>query len=312
VVAKGLLKTATKIDLSKFETVAVNAELPSVNLKSIFPSPKDCLIVFDDLERCSIPISDTLGYINSFVEHEKVKVIVIANEKDIENRGEYERYKTIKEKLIGKTLEIRPTESIVSRHFIGLLRDKRIKEFLGGEIEQIIDIHHRSESNNLRVLRQGIWDFERLATCFSDRHWTSLEAMRQVLRVILSLSFEIRLCRLSQQELPALSENIIVRSMRRRLRPRLSPRRRAKGREKFHSAKIQSNPLKRLDSDERIQGNPSFSNPQKRGLSRSNGQRPRKPKPTARSRARPMSPSSREADPRSPSPRARLRPRRPP
>jgi hypothetical protein len=40
----------------------------------------------------------------------------------------------------------------------------------------------------------------------------------------------------------------------------------AKGREKFHSAKIPCNPLKRLDSDERIQGNPSFSNPHKRGL----------------------------------------------
>jgi hypothetical protein len=37
--------------------------------------------------------------------------------------------------------------------------------------------------------------------------------------------------------------------------------RRSKGREKFLSAKIQRKPLKRLDSDERIQGNPSFSNP---------------------------------------------------
>jgi hypothetical protein len=35
----------------------------------------------------------------------------------------------------------------------------------------------------------------------------------------------------------------------------------AKGREKFLSAKIRRNPLKRLDSDEGIQGNPSLSNP---------------------------------------------------
>jgi hypothetical protein len=51
-----------------------------------------------------------------------------------------------------------------------------------------------------------------------------------------------------------------------------------KGRDKFFSRKIPRNPLKRFDSDERIQGNPSFSNPQKRGLSRSNGLRPRKSK----------------------------------
>jgi hypothetical protein len=48
--------------------------------------------------------------------------------------------------------------------------------------------------------------------------------------------------------------------------------------EKFLSEKIQHNPLKMLDSDERIQGNPSLSNPHKRGFPRPNGQSPRKPK----------------------------------
>jgi hypothetical protein len=43
-------------------------------------------------------------------------------------------------------------------------------------------------------------------------------------------------------------------------------------------AKIPRNPLKSLDSDERIQGNPSFSNPQNRGYLQRNGQEPRKPK----------------------------------
>jgi hypothetical protein len=52
----------------------------------------------------------------------------------------------------------------------------------------------------------------------------------------------------------------------------------AKGREKFLSAKIPRNPLKRLDSDERIQGNPSFSNPHELGFLRPNDHAPRKPK----------------------------------
>src|SRR5258707_13912480 len=52
----------------------------------------------------------------------------------------------------------------------------------------------------------------------------------------------------------------------------------AKGRAKFLSAKIQRNPLKMLDPDERIQGNPSFSNAQNQGSSRPNGLSPRKPK----------------------------------
>jgi len=214
-VAKGLIKSATKIDLGKIETVTFDAELPSVNLKDMFPSPKDCLIVFDDLERCSIPVVDILGYINSFVEHENVKVIVIANEKEIENRAEFERYKTIKEKLIGKTLEVRSVESLAVRNFVDSVSNKRTRDFLKVEINQILDIHKRSGSDNLRILRQGIWDFERLAVCFSESHWKSIEAMRLVLRVILALSYEIKLGRVSQDELPELRGNSIARAMRR-------------------------------------------------------------------------------------------------
>jgi hypothetical protein len=214
-VAKGLIKSATKIDLGKIETVTFNAELPSVNLKDMFPSPKDCLIVFDDLERCSIPIVDILGYINSFVEHESVKVIVVANEKDIENRGELEPYKTIKEKLVGKTLEVRSVESLAVHNFIDSVRNKRTRDFLKVEIKQILDIHKRSGANNLRILRQGIWDFERLAVCFSESHWKSMEAMRLILTVILALSYEIKLGRVSQEELPELRGNGIARAMRR-------------------------------------------------------------------------------------------------
>src|ERR1700722_2019875 len=43
------------------------------------------------------------------------------------------------------------------------------------------------------------------------------------------------------------------------------------------------NPLKSLDSDERIQGNPRKSNPHERGSSQQNGQGPRKPKRIDRS-----------------------------
>lgn len=53
------------------------------------------VLVFDDLERCAMPVSEAMGYINSFVEHEGLKAIVIANEKDIpeEQKPDYERKK---------------------------------------------------------------------------------------------------------------------------------------------------------------------------------------------------------------------------
>ena len=48
-----------------------------------FFSLKHYILVFDDLERCNCPINDLLGYINGLVEHDEVKVILIANEKEI-------------------------------------------------------------------------------------------------------------------------------------------------------------------------------------------------------------------------------------
>lgn len=41
------------------------------------------IFIFDDVERCDCPINDVFGYINGLVEHEGVKVVLVANEKEI-------------------------------------------------------------------------------------------------------------------------------------------------------------------------------------------------------------------------------------
>ena len=116
------------------------------------------ILVIDDLERCNMPIEETMGFINDFVENNNMKCILIANEneiykiqsenfelkiltatneridfydsdkgtdrysnktngkldsKDLKNRIEYlynenDKYKIIKEKLIGKEFTFIP------------------------------------------------------------------------------------------------------------------------------------------------------------------------------------------------------------
>ena len=46
-------------------------------------SIRESILIFDDLERCDCPANEILGYINSFVEHENMKVIIVANQKEI-------------------------------------------------------------------------------------------------------------------------------------------------------------------------------------------------------------------------------------
>lgn len=50
---------------------------------SNFLSLESYILIFDDLERCNMNINEVLGYINNFVEHDGIKVIIVANEKEI-------------------------------------------------------------------------------------------------------------------------------------------------------------------------------------------------------------------------------------
>ena len=44
---------------------------------------KNYLFVFDDLERCECQVNELFGFLNGLVEHEKTKVILVANEREI-------------------------------------------------------------------------------------------------------------------------------------------------------------------------------------------------------------------------------------
>lgn len=56
------------------------SEFPSISdIKKI----KNSVIIFDDLERCSLDTNQLLGFINNLVEHNDIKVIIVANQSEI-------------------------------------------------------------------------------------------------------------------------------------------------------------------------------------------------------------------------------------
>lgn len=61
------------------------------------------VICFDDLERCKIPLSEVLGYVNDFVEHKNLKVLFLSDESKIDTNND-ENYNSIKEKVVGRVL----------------------------------------------------------------------------------------------------------------------------------------------------------------------------------------------------------------
>ncbi len=62
---------------------------------SNFYSLENLIIFFDDLERCNVDINIVLGYINQLVEHNKLKVILIADEEKI-GKLDFENNKELK------------------------------------------------------------------------------------------------------------------------------------------------------------------------------------------------------------------------
>lgn len=82
------------------KTVVAGAGCFNINTKELpklsdFKELEDVIIVFDDLERCEIHTNQVLGFINSFVEHDGIKIIIAANQKEI---GKINRQKDLPNK----------------------------------------------------------------------------------------------------------------------------------------------------------------------------------------------------------------------
>ncbi len=81
-----VVSSLVPIALEVAKPFAGNAELKPDDIDGVIESflpIKNSILIFDDLERCDCSINEILGYINSFVEHEKMKVIIIANQEEI-------------------------------------------------------------------------------------------------------------------------------------------------------------------------------------------------------------------------------------
>lgn len=166
---------------------------------------KGNILIFDDLERCSINIVDLLGYINNFVEHQSYKVILIANEEELKKT---KKYKKIKEKLVGKTFEFKTNANLAYDSFLCELKNENnvIENILEKEKSNILELFEKSQSNNLRVLRQNLLDFERFYDEILITHLAKEELAKDVLYWFFLFSFEIRQGNSDVLNLPKLSE----------------------------------------------------------------------------------------------------------
>lgn len=173
-------------------------ELPKVQSADLVSRMSADVFIFDDLERCRMPVTDVLGYINQLVERDGCKVIVLANEKEIR---EQDVYAAGKEKLIGKTLEVEIDFDSAFGSFIAEISDSETAELFERSKSDIRAIHEQSGFKNLRILQQTMWDFERLYKVIKPEYRRNEGAMGQLLKLFFVLSFEYKAGSISSEDL---------------------------------------------------------------------------------------------------------------
>jgi len=200
---KGLLKTTIKVDIDGDgnDDASITSNIPDVDVETYFNNVDERIIVFDDLERCSLPIKDIMGYINQYVEVNGLKVVILAKESEILDQPENGKvYKEIKEKLIGKSFDVTTDFESAKIHFIEQLKDQKIKDYLTNT-PIIQEIYTAAAYNNLRHLKQSLLDFERFILLAPNHSWDKDGLIDHLLRLFLAISFELKKGKLIESDI---------------------------------------------------------------------------------------------------------------
>ena len=176
------------------------------------------LLVFDDLERCSIPIYDLMGYINQLVEHRKFKAILIANEQEIHLSASGDNlpnsgYRRIKEKLIGRTFEVIPELATASEYFINDLPSGLTRNLIKENESVVTQIYENSKLKNLRLLRHSLWELDRLAETLKPEIKENKPLLTELLSIFLVYSFEVRSGNITPSEIQKVQMIVFEQAM---------------------------------------------------------------------------------------------------
>lgn len=209
-IAKAFAKGTLKLDFNHHVEADASLSVPDMNFQELLKRSEGCILIFDDLERCQIPIKEMLGYINYFVEHDGAKLILIANEREID-RAEDAEYIRIREKLIGKTLSIEGDFGGAVQSFLLEIESLEIRENIAKHLDTVQIVFELADYRNLRHLRQAFLDFARFFSMLEADVQKEPRFASDFLISFLIYSFEARAGKLTREILGALSVDPYVR-----------------------------------------------------------------------------------------------------
>jgi hypothetical protein len=109
------------------------------------------VLILDDLERAKMDVNEIFGFISSYIESTKLRVILIGNEDEIKTNEDYNR---IKEKLVGDTYKIDVDVDDALNTFVDEVGYEQYEKIT--ILKVLKDIMNKLEMENLRVVRQSL------------------------------------------------------------------------------------------------------------------------------------------------------------
>ncbi|WGK94550.1 MULTISPECIES: KAP family NTPase [Flavobacterium] len=208
-VAKGMLHFKGLGEYTKYiEEINVNT--------NDFINFDELVLCFDDLERISenLKLEELIGYINSLVENENVKVVIIANE----NKIDIKNYHILKEKVVGNSIEY---ISSIENTFDSLIEVKfsgyhLYTSFLIENKSFIIDVFSK-KSKNIRILSYCLSYFQDIFSKITSNLNTEnilkekeKEIFQMLLRFSIAISIEYKEGNISYSNRNSLGEVFLM------------------------------------------------------------------------------------------------------
>lgn len=208
-VAKGMLHFIGVGEFTNYiEEINVNS--------NDFINFEELVLCFDDLERISenLKLEELIGYINSLVENENVKVVIIANENKIDTKN----YHILKEKVVGNSIEyissIENTfDSLIEVKFSG---DHLYTSFLNENKSFIIDVFSK-KSKNIRILSYCLSYFQDIFSKITSNlnsenilKEKEKEILQKLLRFSIAISIEYKEGNISYSNRNSLDEVFLI------------------------------------------------------------------------------------------------------
>lgn len=132
-----------------------SVDLTKINLTEIALRSLPETLIFDDVERCGLSHAQLSGLINRFVEHQKKRVILIANSDEHKDKASFD---ASREKVIGQTITLRPEpEPAIAASWVQIASGQGC-EALKARQSLVIKTFEEAEHQNLRLLLRSMRD----------------------------------------------------------------------------------------------------------------------------------------------------------